>query len=356
MKKDNNIERKHPKTALLLLLAAVCLIGACGSQSKQYEAITQENADYAMMGEAAVAEEAVEYKDMAEEAGMMDTAQSGGSADAGAETDGPINDSLAGRKLIKEITMEVETESYDAMMTTATEQVAALGGYIESSYTTGDGRSGNTRYSEICARIPKENMEAFIKAVEGSSSVRYKRETVEDVTLQYVDLESRKKSLQTEQTRLLELMEQAQNVEDIITIESRLSEVRYQLESMESQLRTYDNRIDYSTIYLNISEVVRLSPASGDKTSAWERIRIGFTENLYRLGNDLQNLAIGFVISLPYLLVWLLAILIFAAVVLRLRRRLHRRREEKMQVWQQTVGQQQMMGQQKEKQEDNGKE
>ena len=69
------------------------------------------------------------------------------------------------------------------------------------------------------------------------------------MTLQYVDLESHKKALTTEQDRLIELMEQAETVEDIITIEGRLSEVRYQLESMESQLRTYDNKIDYSTVY-----------------------------------------------------------------------------------------------------------
>ena len=80
------------------------------------------------------------------------------------------------------------------------------------------------------------------------------------MTLDYVDVESRKKMLETEQQRLLELLETAESLDDILTIESRLTEVQYELDSKESQLRTYDNQIDYSTVYLDIDEVVRYTP------------------------------------------------------------------------------------------------
>ncbi len=93
-----------------------------------------------------------------------------------------------------------------------------------------------------------------------------------------MDLESHKKALVTEQDRLLELMEQAETVEDIITIEGRLSEVRYQIESMESQLRTYDNKVDYSTVYLYINEVRRYSPS--EEAGVGERIKSGFLKSL----------------------------------------------------------------------------
>ena len=96
--------------------------------------------------------------------------------------------------------------------------------------------------------------------VEGVSNITYRQENVEDVTLDYVDVESRKKMLETEQQRLLELLETAESLDDILTIESRLTEVQYELDSKESQLRTYDNQIDYSTVYLDINEVVRYTP------------------------------------------------------------------------------------------------
>lgn len=68
-----------------------------------------------------------------------------------------------------------------------------------------------------------------------------------------------KKALETEQERLLALLEKAENVEDIITIENRLSDVRYELENYESQIRLLDNQIDYSTVYVDISEVSRVT-------------------------------------------------------------------------------------------------
>ena len=168
-------------------------------------------------------------------------------------------------------------------------------------------------------RIPKENLDTFLSEMDEQSNIVSRSESVSDVTLQYVDLESHKKALLTEQSRLLELMEQAETVEDIITIESRLSEVRYQIESMESQLRTYDNKIDYSTVYLSVDEVERYTP--GDDISTGERIREGFLDSLRGVGNGFKNFGIWFVINLPYLIVW--AVLIVAAIFIFCKIRKH---------------------------------
>ena len=107
----------------------------------------------------------------------------------------------------------------------------------------------------MTVRIPAQQLDAFLSSVSEVSNVISRNDSVSDVTLQYVDMESHKKALTAEQDRLLELLEQAESVEDIITIESRLSDVRYQIESMESQLRTLQNQVSYSTVYLDIQEV-----------------------------------------------------------------------------------------------------
>ena len=135
-----------------------------------------------------------------------------------------------------------------------------------------------------------------------------KEERVEDVTFQYVDMESHKSALLVEQERLLELMSQAESIDDIITIESRLSDVRYQLESMESQLRTYDNLIDYATISISISEVVRFTPQPTQTT--WEKIKEGFSNNLFNIKKGIKNFCIGFIIAIPYLILWAIIIVL----------------------------------------------
>ena len=133
-----------------------------------------------------------------------------------------------------------------------------------------------------------------------------RNENVSDVTLTYVDMESHRNALRTEEESLLNMLAKAETVEDLITIESRLSDVRYQIESMESQLRTYDNLVDYATLTLSISEVEELTPVV--EQSAWEKMGTGFMNRLHNIGRGLKDFGIKFVMNLPYILVWAVVI------------------------------------------------
>lgn len=298
------------------LAAVLTACGGAGSKSSSntaaYEGIAADTAaydtgGYALNDAVAMAEEVeYEYDDMLE------------SGEGAAEAS---KNALAGRKLIKNVNLNVETEQFDVLLPSLENRVAALGGYIEdmSSYSRNDNYSSDyigtkyLRYANMTVRMPKENLDVFLDEVGEQSNIVSRSENVTDVTLQYVDLESHKKALTTEQDRLLELMEQAQTVEDIITIEGRLSEVRYQIESMESQLRTYDNKIDYSTIYLSIDEVERYTPT--EEITTGERIRNGFMDSVRGVGRGLSNFAIWFVINIPYLVIWAVIIVIAWLIV-----------------------------------------
>lgn len=244
-------------------------------------------------------------------------------------------DALAGRKLIKNVNLNVETEQFDVLVPSLESRVTALGGYIEdmSSYSRGNNYSSDyvgtkyLRHADMTVRMPKENLDTFLDEVGEQTNVVSRSENVTDVTLQYVDLESHKKALTTEQNRLLELMEKAETVEDIITIEGRLSEVRYQIESMESQLRTYDNKIDYSTVYLFIDEVERYTPT--EEITMGERIRTGFMDSVKGVGRGISNFAIWFVINLPYLIVWAVIIVIIVLIVSAVIKGMKKRRAKK---------------------------
>lgn len=247
----------------------------------------------------------------------------------------------AGRKLITTMTLSAETEYFDDLMGNLERQVEELGGYIENSNQWNGsvdyyGNRRSNRSASLTIRIPAEKLDGFVALMEESSNITNKSREVEDVTLAYVDLESHKKALVTEEERLLELMEMAETVEDLISIEDKLANVRYQLESMESQLRTYDNKINYSTVHLDIQEVERLTPP--EDITTWGRIKNGFSENLYGLGVDIENIFIGLIINIPYILAWLVVLGVVLLIVVCLLRREKKKKAERLAKRQQMAG------------------
>lgn len=309
--------REKQKRGFARILAAglvavlMCSLGGCGSSSKY------------SMTEAAMDTASVESNG----AGFVSEISADAAAPESNSQASTGEQYLSQRKLIKTVDMDVETKEFDKALTTFTEKVEELGGYIESMNTyNGSSYSGyrSTRNADMTIRIPKDSLETFLDTVSGVSNVINRSDNVEDVTLSYVDLESHRDALRTEQTRLLELLERAETIEDIITIESRLSEVRYQLESMESQLRTYDNKVDYSTVYLNINEVEIFTPV--DEETTWERITKGFVNSVENIIDSFKEMGVAFLINLPY---FLLLGIVVAVVILVIRLCTRKSRKER---------------------------
>lgn len=259
---------------------------------------------------------------------MADLQNSSGGAE---ETEEPqVADTS--RKLIRNVTMNVETKEFDIMLETVQNRVKELGGYIESmDVYNGSAYSyyRSARNSSLTIRIPQNNLEEFLDSVSDIGNVTDRSDSVEDITLKYVDTESRKEALVIEQERLLALLERAESIEDIITIESRLSEVRYQLESIESKLRTYDNQVDYSTVYMYIDEVKELTPV--EEKSTLQRMGEGFAGSLRSIGRDIVEFAVWFVVHIPYIVIWVVVITIIVLALRAFKRRTKRIKERERQ-------------------------
>ena len=167
-------------------------------------------------------------------------------------------------------------------------------------------------------RIPQQSLDEFIGSISDLANVVSRSESVNDVTLQYVDMQSHKESLQVEQKRLLELLEQADDLEDIITLEDRLTKVRYQIESMESSLRTFDDQVDYSTVYLRIDEVKIYTVVEEEEETVWERMTHGFMDSLEDVKDGFVNFGVWFVVNIPYLIIWAVVITVICLVLRRI--------------------------------------
>jgi hypothetical protein len=222
-------------------------------------------------------------------------------------------------KIIRRFYMDVETQEFDSLITKLNSEINRLQGYVETSKISGKSfYRDDLRVGSIVARIPKGQVDEFVSTVDENANVVNKEESSDNITLQYADIESRKKSLEIEQDRLFALLEKTDTLESIVTLESRLSDVRYQLQNYGTQLRTYDNQVEYSTVTLNIQEVNRMTPKVEVKENTWSRIRSGFGNSMYRLGQGFTNLFVWFVVNLPYLILWALFITIIVFIIVRI--------------------------------------
>lgn len=207
------------------------------------------------------------------------------------------------RKWIITVDMDAETEDLDAILAAMDEKITQLGGYVEDQTVNNGSSYSDRRYrnARLTVRIPAQQVEDFTAHMEGISNVVSSNKSLEDITLNYVSTESRLKALQAEEERLLELMKLAEDMSDLLEIEGRLTDVRWELESVTSQLRTFDNQINFATIYLYINEVKEYTPVA-EKT-LWQRISGGFVDSLKGIGEGALELLVWLIVSLPYLLI-----------------------------------------------------
>lgn len=292
--------------ALALTLALIlCLFTACGGSSKSEAAM-----DYA------VEEEAMEAP----------AAMNGSLTESGAGGSSALPE---GRKWVITVTMSAETDDLDTMTAELDKHIRGLGGYVEDQriYNGSSHANRRYRYANLTIRIPAADVDKFTQEVAGIANVVSKETSRDDITLKYVDTESRLTALKVEEERLLELLGKAETMADLLEIESRLTDVRYELENYGSRLRLYDNQVDYATIYLDIEEVQEYTPV--EEPTFGERIAQGFTDSMKGLGESLQGLVVLIVSASPFLLVYGGIGLVIVLLVKRLRRQKWVKKEKK---------------------------
>jgi len=289
-------------------ILSASLLAGCGSNHSDYYESASDYDNYATGSSAKstyydYSDDAYDY-DVAdyEEAAEYDEGYSEEASSSQAES---VNESAQSskRKLIRNVSMDVETEDFDTLISNLEKKTTALGGYIEQSNVyNGSATNTKNRTANLTIRIPSGELDNFISNVADQSNITNKSESVSDVTLQYVDIKAHKESLEVEQKRLSELLEEASDVEEIIYIEERMTQVRYEIESMESQLRTYDNLVDYSTINMSVQEVKKYTPVTEEKSRFRQAIE-GFGDSMFYVFEDLLDFIVGLFAAIPYLVV-----------------------------------------------------
>ena len=201
-------------------------------------------------------------------------------------------------KIIYTANLTLESKDYDTARAALDAALNDAGGYLESSSEYSD--VGSSRSVNLTFRVPEENYQSFLDAVAQAGNVTYKSQQANDVTTQYMDVETRLANLEAQRTRLQELQAQADNLSDLLQIETSLTDVQSQIESWQSQLDWYSNQVQQCTVYVNLSEVQNYTPTD---ESFLGSVGAAFAQGWSNFVNGLQQLAVWLAGAWPVVLV-----------------------------------------------------
>ena len=323
---------KQKLTVILALVLSLALLSGCGGSATSAE-------KYAYDAPAAEAPAApMPESEMMYDYEMGVTEESMDAMEPNPYTAGGLGDGNAApadvaRKLIRNVDLSLETREFDKAVADLNDLVARLGGYIE--YSDISGRSLDykgdfyRRNAHFVARIPAEKLGEATGTIEEICNVTSRSESVNDITDAYYDVDGRLRTLRIEEERLLALLEKAEKLEDMLTIESHLSEIRYQIEKLTGQLNRYDNQVNYSTVSMYLQEVVEYTEKTPEPISFGQRIGRSFKNSLSFIGDFGEGLLLTLVSVLPFLLVYGSAAAVVVFLVIKLVRRIRRKKKEK---------------------------
>lgn len=226
---------------------------------------------------------------------------------------------LANSKIIYSASLDLETREFDSSVQSLSNLVSEMGGYFEYKDTNNYSsyRSLNCRI-----RVPVEKFNSFLDKVGETAHVTRRNESLDDISETYYDQEARLTTQRTKLDRLHELLSQAENMEDIITLESAISDTELEIEYLTGKLRKYDSLIGFSTIDVYLSEVYRLSNDDSIPETFGERFSAAISLGFRRGVEGIEDFTIGVAQNwLTILMTGCIIIIIVAFIIYRRRKK-----------------------------------
>jgi hypothetical protein len=309
--------------ALVALLAVATMLAGCGRLLQPVEK---------SFGGPPPAMEAMDYEMAEAPMDAMDSdmarmaAPAGGSVSAAGDTSMALEimataEAAENRKVIKTADLNVEVENITSAQKQVQDLVEATGGFIADLEV--QVYSATRTDATIVARVPSAKFREAYDAIKQLGDVKRDHVGGQDVTEEYMDLESRIANKQVQENRLREMFAQAKTIEDLLAVEARLTEVRGEIESLQGRLRYLKDRVGFSTITITLYQ---LGEAPVEEPEGW---KIGY--HIKGAFNGLLGAIRGLIIALIYILisgavVWIPLLLI----VLWIRRAVRRRHAARM--------------------------
>jgi len=302
---------------MLMALVMVLALAACGGSAKST----------AMREEAATEDMVVMESASSTAGGMMD-----GNYMADMKAEAPKEEPASPapeaeeqgaesrpQKLIRTAWLELETTEFEAAAQGLYDLTEQFGGYFENSSVAN--RGNGSRWGNYTIRVPAERYEAFLNQAGQLCHETWRETSQEDISEVYYDTAGRLKTQQIKLERLQALLAQATAMEDIITIESAISETEWNIDNLSGTLRRYDGKVDYATVHVNLSEVYKLSNVEQVPDTFGQRLGRAFGNGVKSFVNNVEDLVVWIAYNWIGILIWG-AVIVGAVVLVRRKLRL----------------------------------
>lgn len=214
-------------------------------------------------------------------------------------------------KIIYNVYMQMQTREYDKTVSEIEQAVSACNGYLENQNLSNNANA--YRSADYTIRIPAGNLEDFLQQAGEIATVTYMNKSAQDVSEAYYDTKSRLDTAKAKLERLQELLAEAEDMADIIEIESAIADAQWEIDSYAGTLRYYDSEVDYSTVSIGLQEVYEIVTEEAPMTFG-EKIAQAFTSGLKSVGTFFRDLAIW--ISGAWVWIVIIAAIIVAAILI----------------------------------------
>lgn len=236
------------------------------------------------------------------------------------------------RKIIKRQYLTVETLAFDEALAKITGFVSDMGGYFAATDISNNSIRGyysNVRRATLSVRIPEDKLEAFVAKISSSDTFNILRNSLstEEVTDTYYDLKAQLDALMAQEARLTELMNEAKNLSDMLTIENKLTSVRREINSVSSRIQYYDKAVAMSFVEITLDEVEKYEPTK-EKTF-FDKVGEAFVGAWEVFGEFLSGAVIVFLWILPFVLTLGVIAAIVIVVVLKNKKKKAKAKEQK---------------------------
>ena len=343
------------KTIAILIVAilSITMLSACGNMANSHDSNTQRAPSeyYSQGGGGGSTGSGSDYgydsSDIRMEMGLADADYSynysgtsnieiADSIDSTMPDGGVTEPTTMSEKIIYSAYASIETVEFDETVEKVYELLSANGAFIENSFIGGRNYLQSYhgyqthRTADFTLRVPKERFNAITNNLDILGNVTSLRTDAENITAQFYDTDSRLASYRIQEERLLDMLDRADNVTDMISIESRLSDIRYYIESLTSTLRNWQSHVDYSSLSISIYEVERYTEiVPVQQRTYWQQVGDGFIARTRGVGEFFMDLFKWLVVNLPVLIILAVIIIVLTIFIRRLIRKERKRYQEK---------------------------
>ncbi|WP_423409892.1 DUF4349 domain-containing protein [Heyndrickxia sp. MSNUG] len=283
------------KIMAVILLFILLLAGCSGGMSDE----SKSSSD---MGAKTESMDYSESNDVSFSEGEKDSALENNQSDDGKAKTNAAEAAIV-RMVIYNAELNLRVKNFEKARNALEQKAKSYKGYIVNSSSSrydGEQQSGTMTF-----RIPQEHFQAFLTDAEGLSVQVYNRQVSgEDVTEEYVDLESRLKSKRVVEARLLEFMKQAQKTEDLLKISSDLANVQEEIEQVLGRKKFLENQSALATVTISLEEnAVSVPKIDNDNLNTWQKIKKQFADNINILLSAGSGIIVFLIGNLPILLI-----------------------------------------------------